>query len=134
MATENMLQRFSCISLFKPPWTEGGQKILRTFHFELQTKSWCLINIFLQKVQIFPKSPFSLLTYSDKHKYAQKASKTKQSLSKNNQSSKEMRLQSFGEYIFFAFQKFYGKITFHDFPFIFKALLDGKLFVKLFLK
>ena len=74
-------------------------------------------------------SPYNL-TYSDKHKYGQKASKTKQSLSKNNQSSKEMRLQSSGEYIFFAFRKFYGKITFHDLPFIFTYNLISPKIIK----
>ena len=41
-----------------------------------------------------------------------------------------MRLQSFGEYIFFAFQKFYGKITFHDLPFIFTYNLISPKIIK----
>ena len=57
------------------------------------------------------------LTYSDEHKDSQKVNKTKQSLSKNNQSSKRFRLQNIDEYIFIAFRKFHGKIIFHGLPY-----------------
>ena len=60
------------------------------------------------------------LTYSNKQtNKIQKANKTKQSLSKNNQSLKRFRLQNFIEYIFISCRKFYGKIIYHGLPFIF---------------
>ena len=49
---------------------------------------------------------------------------------KNNQSSKRFRLQSTGEYIFIVFREFYGKIIFHDLPFVFAFDLISPKIIK----